>query len=61
MFPEVGLNVPGTRIHYANDVDIAKDGMVYFTDSTTLAAARFQSTGLYSTLETSHLSLYQVV
>jgi sugar lactone lactonase YvrE len=24
---------PGTDIHYANDLDIAPDGSVYFTDS----------------------------
>lgn len=42
---------PGTPINYANDLDIGKDGVVYFSDSTVIPVALGRG-GWYDTLAT---------
>ncbi|CAD7702383.1 unnamed protein product [Ostreobium quekettii] len=42
---------PGSEINYANDLDIAKDGTVYFSASTDLRVA-FNRDGFYDTFNT---------
>lgn len=47
-------------IHYANDLAIASDGTVYFTDSTEIPPA-INPAGFYDTMASFLLSAFQVV
>lgn len=49
---------PGSPISYANDLDIASDGTVYFTDSTAIPVA-LNREGFYDTMKTYLLSFLQ--
>jgi len=46
-------------ILYANDLAIAEDGSVYFSDSTDIPPAR-NATGFYDTMASFMLTLFQV-
>lgn len=50
---------PGSPIQYADDLDIASDGMVYFSDACQVSAARMAN-GKYDVMGSSIASFYQV-
>ena len=43
-------NVPATPIKYANDLDIAPDGTIYFTDSSHIPPPFDKELGYYDTM-----------
>lgn len=49
---------PGSPIHYANDLDIASEGSIYFTDSTAIPPALTRG-GSYDTMWSYLLTLFQ--
>lgn len=50
---------PGTHITYANDMDIARDGTVYFSDSGTIQPMRNEQAGHWDTLEAYLQTMYK--
>ena len=53
-------NVPAVPINYANDLDVAPDGTVYFTDCSHMAPAYSKALQAYDTLAACLLTLAQV-
>ena len=51
---------PDTPIQYADDLDVASDGTVYFSDACMISAARFAN-GDYDVVPPSEMSFYQVL
>ena len=48
-----------TPIRYANDLAVTKDGIIYFTDSTSISPA-INAQGFYDTMASFILSFFQV-
>ena len=54
------LLAPGSPIDYANDVAVAKSGLIYFTDSTRGVIPVRNAEGFWDTMQAYMLTLYHV-